>query len=95
VIFFQGLNQDNGGSGIALFDGLRCVSGSVIRLGVKSSVGGSASYPQAGDLSISVKGLVPPAGGTRHYQAHYRDSATFCTSATSNFTNGVTAVWAP
>jgi hypothetical protein len=95
VIFFQGTNQDNGGAGIVLYDGLRCVSGSVIRLGVKPSVGGSASYPQAGDLSISVKGLIPPAGATRHYQAHYRDPATFCTSATSNFTNGVTAVWAP
>ncbi len=95
VVFFQGNNQDNGGAGIALFDGLRCTSGSVIRLGVKSSSGGSTSYPQFGDLPISVKGLVPAGGATRHYQAQYRDPASFCTADTSNFTNAVTAIWTP
>ncbi|MBK7643410.1 MAG: M36 family metallopeptidase [Planctomycetes bacterium] len=95
VVFFQGVNQDNGGAGIALFDGLRCVSGSVIRLGVKASSGGSASYPQLGDVSISVRGQIPLVGATRHYQAQYRDPANFCTAATSNFTNGVTAIWVP
>jgi hypothetical protein len=95
VVFFQGVNQDNGGAGIALFDGLRCTSGTIVRLGVKASIGGSASYPQAGDQSISVRGLIPAAGATRYYQAQYRDSAAFCTTATSNFTNGLAIPWAP
>jgi|694.fasta_scaffold00860_6 hypothetical protein len=95
VVFFQGVNQDNGGAGIALFDGLRCTSGTIVRLGVKASVGGTASYPQAGDQSISVRGLIPAAGATRYYQAQYRDNSSFCTSATSNFTNGLTIPWAP
>lgn len=95
VVFFQGVNQDNGGAGIALFDGLRCTSGTIVRLGVKASVGGSASYPQAGDPSISVRGLIPAAGATRYYQAQYRDNSAFCTTATSNFTNGVAIQWAP
>src|SRR4030095_9787922 len=85
AIFFQGVNQDNGGLGTPLFDGLRCVTGSVIRLGVKTSSGGSASYPQAGDIPISIRGQIPAGGATRHYQVHYRDSANFCTSDTSNF----------
>jgi len=55
VVFFQGVNQDNGGAGIALFDGLRCTSGTIVRLGVKASVGGSASYPQAGDSTSMLK----------------------------------------
>ena len=95
VVFFQGNNQDNGGLGVALFDGLRCTSGSVVRLGVKPSSGGSTSYPQLGDLPISVKGLVPAGGATRHYQAQYRDPAAFCSADTSNFTNALTAVWTP
>ena len=95
VVFFQGVNQDNGGAGIALFDGLRCTSGTIVRLGVKASVGGSASYPQAGDQSISVRGLIPAAGATRYYQAQYRDNSAFCTTATSNFTNGLSIQWAP
>lgn len=95
VVFFQGVNQDNGGAGIALFDGLRCTSGTIVRLGVKASVAGSASYPQAGDQSISVRGLIPSAGATRYYQAQYRDNSAFCTTATSNFTNGLTIQWVP
>ncbi len=95
VVFFQGVTQDNNGAGIVLFDGLRCTSGASVRLGVKASVGGSASYPQAGDPSISLRGLIPAAGATRYYQAQYRDNSVFCTTATSNFTNGVEVVWSP
>jgi hypothetical protein len=96
VIFFQGTQQDNGGLGIAFYDGLRCVSGTAIRLGVKtSSAGGGASYPELGDNPISIQGLVPGGGATLYYQAHYRDPAIFCTVDTSNYSNGVTAVWVP
>lgn len=95
VLFFQGTGQLGGGTGIAFGDGLRCVDGAVIRLGTKTASGGSAAYPGAGDPSISVRGLVPPAGGVRHYQAWYRNAAPFCTVATFNLTNGVTVTWAP
>jgi hypothetical protein len=49
----------------------------------------------AGDPPLSVTGLVPPAGGTRVAQVWYRNSATFCTPATFNLTNGVEVTWAP
>jgi len=32
---------------------------------------------------------------TRIYQVWYRNAASFCTSATFNFSNGVAAFWAP
>jgi hypothetical protein len=67
----------------------------VIRLGTKTASGGVASYPTGGDLSVSVRGLIPPAGGVRFYQAWYRNAATFCTTATFNLTNGLATTWGP
>lgn len=95
VIFLQGALQQTGGLGIALGDGLRCVAGAVIRLGAKPVVGGSATYPGVGDLSVSVRGQLPPAGGLRHYQGWYRNPVLFCTSDTFNWTNGLSTAWLP
>jgi hypothetical protein len=95
ALFFQGSLQDNGGAGTVVADGLRCVAGSVKRLGTKTSSGGASSYPQAGDTPISIKGAVPASGGTFYYQTWYRDPAAFCTSDTSNWTNAVKIVWIP
>jgi len=95
VLFFQGTAPQSGGAGITFGDGLRCVEGSIIRLGTKTASGGTASYPSAGDPSVSVRGLIPLAGGVRHYQAWYRNAAAFCTAATFNLSNGVTVTWAP
>jgi hypothetical protein len=95
VLFFQGTGQLGGGVGVTFGDGLRCVDGAIIRLKTKTASGGSASYPGVGDPSISVRGLVPPAGGLRYYQAWYRNAAAFCTSATFNLTNAVTVTWTP
>ncbi len=94
VLFFQGSAQMNGGNGAMFGDGLRCASGTVIRLGTKTAVVGFASYPQFGDTSIAERGLVLP-GATRYYQAHYRNSAVFCSAATFNLTNGMRALWIP
>jgi hypothetical protein len=80
---------------VASDDGLSCVSSAVVRLGTKPVNGGASSYPQPGDASISVRGFVPAAGGTRFYQAFYRNAATFCTSATSNRTSGLAVAWLP
>ena len=72
------------------------MNGSVIRLGTKTCVGGSASYPQSGDVSISQKGLVPAIGGNRYYQAWYRNSdPSFCTPSMFNLTNGWAVQWLP
>jgi hypothetical protein len=95
VLFFEGNSALNGGAGAIFDDGLRCAPSPTIRLGTKIVSGGAAQYPLAGDPSISIKGLVPVIGGTRVYQAWYRDSASFCTASTSNLTNAISVLWAP
>jgi hypothetical protein len=75
-------------------DGHRCIGSPEIRIGHKGVAGGSASYPQAGDPAISVRGGVPPTGGVRYYQAAYRNNGGPCGSGL-NITNGVSVVWRP
>ena len=98
-IFLQGSTEVVGG---ALFgDGVRCAGGQLLRLGVKSAVGGVAQYPEAGDLSVSARsaalGSPIPSGAARYYQTYYRDpSAAFCPNPpgnTWNVTNGVMIIW--
>ena len=95
ALYFQGTAQANGGNGAALGDGLRCASGTIVRLGQETSVGGASRYPNAGEIPISVRGQLPPSGGTREYQVWYRNAAAFCTSSTFNWTNGLEIVWLP
>lgn len=91
AIFFQGGTQV---PAAIVDDGIGCVGGPVIRLGAKSVPVNSSSYPQVGDASISVRGAIPPTGGTYYYQCFYRNASTvFCPPATSNRTNGVTITW--
>lgn len=76
-------------------DGIWC-TGSILRLGSPVVVGGASTYPTPPQLPVSIKGVLPPAGGTRFYQAFYRNAAaTFCPPATSNRTNGFQIVWGP
>jgi hypothetical protein len=91
-LYFQGTTQTAGGVGIPFGDGLRCASGSIVRLGIKTNVGGASQYPSAGDVSISVRGGCMP-GNVRTYQVWYRNSAPFCTPSTFNLTNGVVVTW--
>lgn len=93
VLFFQGSGDVAGGAGAVFGDGLRCAGGAVIRIGTRSAVGGSASYPAAGEPSISARGLVP-GPGRRWYQAWYRNSAAFCTPSTFNLSNALRVDWA-
>ncbi len=96
-LFFQGTNQVQGGSGVAFGDGLRCVGGSIMRIAIVAPNGqGYALYPRsASDPSVSLVGGVA-AGDVRHYQFWYRDpNPGFCTPATFNLTNGITALWQP
>jgi hypothetical protein len=91
-LFFQGTGETN----IPFGDGLRCVTGAILRLGVKINVTSTVHYPTAGDPKVSVQGLVPEIGGKRYYQNWYRDAAdNFCTSATFNLTNGLLLTWVP
>jgi hypothetical protein len=94
ALYFQGTAQTAGGAGAVFGDGLRCASGSVIRLGTKTNTGGASSYPAAGDAAISVKGM-NGAGVMRGYQVWYRNAAAFCTVSTFNLTNGMAATWVP
>jgi hypothetical protein len=95
-VFIQGTGQAGGGAGTVFGDGLLCVEGSVVRIAGVSASGGVALYPQSGDPAVSVRGALPPGGGTRHYQYWYRNQvAAFCPSAPFNLTNGVEVVWLP
>jgi hypothetical protein len=100
TLFFQGTTASGGGAGVVFGDGVRCAAGTVIRLGIKTTVnsglfGGVASYPQAGDQAITVRGAVPATGAVRLYQAWFRNSAAYCTSSTFNLSNGLRATWLP
>jgi hypothetical protein len=90
-LYFQGTTQISAAFG----DGLRCAGGTVIRLGTKTNSAGASQYPTVGDLSVSVRGAVPPAGGARTYQVWYRNAAAFCTASTFNLSNGLQLNWVP
>ena len=90
VLFFQGTLATN----VPFNDGLRCVTGTQVRLGHKAHLGTTASYPQPGDMSVSMKGGLTPAGGVRYYQAWYRNVPGMCGSL-SNLTNGLSVIWVP
>jgi Tol biopolymer transport system component len=96
ALFFQGTALVNGGAGAVFGEGLRCVAGSVRRFPVRTAnVSVSMGHGIGSDAPISVTGQVPGAGGTRYYQAWYRDAAVFCTLSTFNLTNAISIVWQP
>jgi len=90
TLYFQGDAQID----VVFGDGKRCVATNVVRLGTKTNAGGSSSYPEPGDLSISVRGGCS-VGDVKNYQGWYRNAASFCTADTFNLTNGVRVVWSP
>jgi len=93
ALFFQG--DAAAGAGTVFGDGLRCATGTIVRLGSRTALGGAVAFGAgiAGDPSVSAAGLVPPGGGSRTYQIWFRNAAAFCSSATFNTTNGVSIVW--
>ncbi len=92
ALYFQGTAQQNGGLGVAFGDGLRCASGSVMRLSTKLNAAGASTYPAGGDPTISVRGGIG-APGIRTYQVWYRNAAAFCTASTFNLSNGLEIAW--
>ena len=94
-LYFQGTAQVNGGDGAVFADGLRCVAGTVRRLGTRTNLFGGSIFPSTSGPSLSQLGLAQ-AGQTLHYQVWYRDTALlFCTGAMTNYTNGVSVAWQP
>jgi len=99
-LYYQGVNQLGGGNGVTFGDGLRCVAGSVFRLGIVIASGNASTYPSpnppaANQVVISVKGF-NAAGDVRNYQLWYRDSdPSFCSASTFNLTNAVNVTWTP
>jgi hypothetical protein len=80
----------------ATFDGVRCFDGTMLRIGTKAlSVGGISQNPEPGGIPISVRGALPPSGGTRYYQASYRNVMAYCNPSTLNWSNGVKILWIP
>ena len=84
--FFAGTAQVNGGLGIQLGDGLRCIGGQVVRIG-KVPPGGSNTLPHPGDPPLSQQYMIP-AGARRYYQFFYRNPAGPCSNGFS-LSNGV------
>jgi hypothetical protein len=88
------------GAPVTFGDGTRCIGGTLKRLYVVGAVGGVASMPPPGGLSISARSAAlgdPITSGTpRHYQVYYRDpNPNFCIpgSSTFNVSNAVTVNW--
>jgi trimeric autotransporter adhesin len=92
ALYYQGTTQQSGGAGAVFGDGLRCVGGAIVRLGTVVNAGGGSMFPAPGGTAISVRGAIA-APGLRHYQAWYRNAASFCTPSTFNLTNGVSVTW--
>ncbi|MCY2961189.1 MAG: hypothetical protein NTY35_13595 [Planctomycetota bacterium] len=94
ALYFQGTAQQSSGNGAVFGDGLRCASGTIIRLATKPNVGGSSQYPTGPEFSVSFRGQCTP-GAVRSYQIWYRNAAAFCTPSTFNLTNGLQITWLP
>lgn len=80
-------------------DGLRCLSGTQIRVTLAGAQAGAAQVPEAGTATLRARlnaaGDALPPGAVRYYQALYRDVADlYCTAgSTMNATNGLRVVW--
>ncbi len=77
-------------------DGLRCVGGNQRRVYIRNALLGNIQYGfnVPGQLPISIQGAIG-GPGTYHYQIIYRNTAPFCTAATTNTTNGLSVTWVP
>jgi hypothetical protein len=95
ALFFQGSSTVNGGSGVAFGDGLMCLGGGIVPLGVVFPTAGTVAYPGgSAPVPIHVGGSTT-AGDVRHYQCWYRDAASHCSPATYNLSQAITLTWTP
>src|SRR5262249_54151220 len=94
ALFLQSASGAPGNDAHAFGDGVSCFGSQVLRLATRPISGGTGGFPQAGEPSPHVRGLIVQPG-TYLYQVWYRNSAGFCTPATFNITSGVRIDWAP
>jgi hypothetical protein len=97
-LFFQGTTSVGDGAGLPFNDGLLCAGGTIRRLKGKLSAAGTVSFGSANpnDAAVSVRGAIPPEGGTYTYQLWFRHQAPqFCTSERFHMSNGVEITWQP
>ncbi|MFN0244477.1 MAG: carboxypeptidase-like regulatory domain-containing protein [Planctomycetota bacterium] len=92
----KGNAQDT--NGIAAADGVRCAAGQLVRFGAHNAGTNGApigtwTYPNAVQTT-PVSTATAQGAGTAYYQLFYRNTAPgFCSSGTTNFSNGVQASW--
>ena len=91
AMLFAGTTQIAGGSGLPFGDGLRCVGGQIVRLGLRTT---SSGYGTAiwGPGLASQAGWQP--GQTRYFQTWFRDPNGPCGTGHS-LTNGLAVVFGP
>jgi hypothetical protein len=84
ALLFQGTTQTGGGLGLPFGDGLVCVGGSALRLGIQ--------FADNAGSAVWMHPFLPFAGwsvgSTFHFQVRYRDPAGPCGSG-FNFTNAL------
>jgi hypothetical protein len=80
-------------SGVVFGDGLRCIGGTLHRLGTHN-LGNNATGEEAWGPGLRAQGGWS-SGTTRHFQLLYRNSATFCTTDTFNVSQALSVSFAP
>jgi len=90
VLLFVGTATANGGLGAVFGDGLRCVTGSVVRLGVQFA--DPIGFLEFGPGYAAQEGWA--VGDTRYFQAWYRNNAGPC-GQRFNLSNGVQVTFTP
>jgi hypothetical protein len=91
AVLFAGAGELNGGQGSPFGDGLRCVGGSLRRLGTR--IGDASGLASWGVLAPSSQGWV--AGDRRRFQVWYADAAGGPCSSGFNVSSGIEVVFAP
>ena len=91
ALLFQGTTALAGGAGVPFGDGLRCVGGSIVRLGVRAA---DASGSAAWGSSVTSTGAWTP-GQTVWIQCWYRDPAGGPCGSGFSLTNGLEVVPRP
>ncbi|MFN0245232.1 MAG: PQQ-dependent sugar dehydrogenase [Planctomycetota bacterium] len=86
-------------AGVAVGDGVRCVSGALLRIGghnagTNGAPAGTWTYPNAAQTTSVSAATLQPAGERAYYQVLYRNNQpNFCSPGTVNLTNGYFVDW--
>jgi hypothetical protein len=89
ALFYQGTQEVNGGAGAVFGDGLRCVGGTIVRLGIRTASGGVATIGPG----LAAQGGWS-AGLSFDFQCWYRNVSGPCGSG-FNLSNGRAITFAP